>query len=183
MDFNQVTIIGSGLVGVSWAIIFARSKFKVCVFDTDTTKFDSLFGNLRIKLGMLSKYNLCQEENIEEIISRVSVHTNIEESLKNSFYVQECVPEILSLKKDTFSQLDLLAHSEAIIASSSSNIPASQFTENLKFRNRCIVVHPINPPHIIPLVEIVPSPWTMNDIIKNTQDLMKKNWTKTSYIK
>jgi len=71
-----------------------------------------------------------------------------------------------------FAQLDEIVSPQTILASSTSSIPASQFTQNLRYRNRCLVAHPINPPHVIPLVEIIPAPWTDPAVVTKTRDLM-----------
>lgn len=173
MNLNQVTIIGSGMVGCCWAIIFARAKYDVCMFDTDSSKTDGVYKTVESKLETLQKHNLL-EESIETIVRRIVGSNDLSEAVKASFYVQECIPEELSLKKDIFAKLDALALPEAILASSTSNIPASQFTENLQSRNRCLIVHPINPPHIIPLVEIIPSPWTSSSVTEDAKKLMIK---------
>jgi 3-hydroxyacyl-CoA dehydrogenase len=65
-----------------------------------------------------------------------------------------------------------LARSDAVIASSTSGLPASSFTGEIVGRERCLIAHPINPPHLIPLVEIVPAPWTAPDVVQRTHALM-----------
>jgi len=82
------------------------------------------------------------------------------------------VPEVLEIKIEVFSQLDALISPDVILASSTSTIPPSKFTENLKHRSRCLVAHPINPPHIIPAVEVVPSPWTNPDVVSTVRELL-----------
>jgi L-gulonate 3-dehydrogenase len=174
MNSNQVTIIGSGMVGCCWAIIFARAKFNVCMFDTDPSKkTDAVLKIVESKLDTLKKHNLL-EESIEDILARIVGSSDLAEAVKTAYYIQECIPEDLSLKKDIFAKLDALVLPEAILASSTSNIPASQFTESLQSRNRCLIVHPINPPHIIPLVEIIPSPWTSSSVTESVRNLMIK---------
>jgi 3-hydroxyacyl-CoA dehydrogenase len=79
--------------------------------------------------------------------------------------VQESLPESIETKRSIFSELDRLAAPEAILASSTSTIVASLFTQNLKRRHRCLVAHPVNPPHLIPLVELVGAPWTAPEIV------------------
>jgi 3-hydroxyacyl-CoA dehydrogenase len=174
MNLNQVTIIGSGMVGCCWAIIFARAKYNVCMFDTDPSKkLDAVLKTVEAKLETLKKHNLL-EESIADILGRIVGSANLADAVAASFYVQECIPEELALKKDIFGKLDAFALPEAMLASSTSNIPASQFTEDLHCRNRCLIVHPINPPHIIPLVEIIPSPWTTAGVTETVRNLMIK---------
>jgi 3-hydroxyacyl-CoA dehydrogenase len=79
--------------------------------------------------------------------------------------VQESTPEQLDAKRAVFAQLDSLAAPDTILASSTSAIVPSLFTETLKGRHRCLVAHPVNPPHLVPLVELVGAPWTANDTV------------------
>jgi 3-hydroxyacyl-CoA dehydrogenase len=172
MNSNQVTLVGSGIVGCSWAIIFAKAKFNVRIFDLDQSKIATLLDSAKQKLEMLDKYNLLQE-SVASILDRVVGFSDMSEALAHSFYVQECIPEVLELKLDLFAQLDQLAHPDAILASSSSNMPSSAFCQGLSVgRARCLVVHPINPPHLIPLVEIVPSEWTKAEVVASVRALM-----------
>jgi len=87
-------------------------------------------------------------------------------------HAQECVPESLDAKKAVFAQLDAAAPLHTVLGSSTSNIPSSHFTADLKGRHRCLVTHPVNPPYLIPLVEIVPAPWTSPELVAQTKGLM-----------
>ena len=79
-------------------------------------------------------------------------------------WVQENLPETLEVKREVFALLDRHAPPEAVLASSTSAIPASQFTEALAGRARCLVAHPVNPPHLVPVVELCGAPWTAPDV-------------------
>jgi 3-hydroxyacyl-CoA dehydrogenase len=94
------------------------------------------------------------------------------EALAGAAYVQENSPERVEVKIPLFQQLDELAAPETVIASSTSGIPASAFTENLKGRARCLVAHPVNPPYLVPLVEICPAPWTSAEAVAKTREIM-----------
>jgi 3-hydroxyacyl-CoA dehydrogenase len=96
----------------------------------------------------------------------------IEEAAAGASFVQESGPEKLEIKKDLFAKLDAAAPQDAVLASSSSAITPSQFTENLKGRGRCLVNHPINPPYLVPAVELVPSPWTTPATVENARKTM-----------
>jgi L-gulonate 3-dehydrogenase len=85
--------------------------------------------------------------------------------------VQENVPEELGAKRTIFADLDRLAPADAILASSTSAIVASLFTEELGGRHRCLVAHPVNPPHLVPLVELVGSPWTAPGTIARAKEI------------
>ncbi|XP_078319843.1 lambda-crystallin homolog isoform X2 [Crassostrea virginica] len=104
----------------------------------------------------------------------VSFTSSLEECLAGDIYAQECVPENLELKKKVFSQIDKIIDGSTIVASSSSCLPSSSFTENLKNKNNMLVAHPINPPYFVPLVELVPAPWTRREVLATVRELMER---------
>ena len=92
-------------------------------------------------------------------------------ALEGADLVQENTPETLEAKLAIFAELDKLALPDAILASSSSAIVASRFTDKLAGRHRCLIAHPVNPPHLIPLVELVGAPWTSPETIERARQI------------
>ena len=88
--------------------------------------------------------------------------------------MQENGPERVADKQALFAELDRAAPPDAVLASSSSGIPASAFTENLPGRARCLIAHPVNPPYLVPLVELCPAPWTDPEVVERTRALMAR---------
>lgn len=107
-----------------------------------------------------------------EIMARISPAPTLEEALSEAARVQENTPELLSTKVSVFKRLDDMALPDAVLASSTSALPPSRLTENLKGRGRCIVVHPINPPYLIPAAEVAPAPWTSAETLERTRKLL-----------
>ncbi|MGN6629976.1 MAG: 3-hydroxyacyl-CoA dehydrogenase NAD-binding domain-containing protein, partial [Candidatus Nitrosocosmicus sp.] len=99
---------------------------------------------------------------------RLTFTSNIEEASSNADFIQESAPENLDLKIKLFSEIDNVAPSNSIIASSSSNITMSLIQSGCKHPERCVIGHPFNPPHIIPLVEVVGGNKTSNESIQQT---------------
>ncbi len=93
------------------------------------------------------------------------------DALDGASFVQENTPETLDAKLAIFAELDRLAAPDATLASSSSSIVASLFTENLKGRQRCLIAHPVNPPHLVPVVELVGSPWTTPEVVAKAKTI------------
>jgi L-gulonate 3-dehydrogenase len=104
---------------------------------------------------------------------RIGYATGLTEALDGATYVQESTPERVEVKREVFSELDRLAAPDAVLASSTTGIPPSSFTEHLAGRQRCLVAHPINPPFVTPLVEVCPAPWTDAGAIERTLALMR----------
>jgi len=157
---KRVALVGAGVVGSSWSLVFARAGFEVAVYDADPRSAVHAKEFLVKALGDLAGLGLGLAEGPEAIAARVKPTARLEDALDGVSYVQESAPERVEIKIELYKTLDRIAPSETILASSTSGLPASAFTERLKHRARCLVVHPINPPHLVPLVEIVPAPWT-----------------------
>lgn len=168
---GTVAIIGAGLIGRAWAAIFARAGWQVRVTDpareTRATARDMILDELR----NLARFNLAADP--DAIISRVTVCATNAEALAGASFVQENGPEDLATKTALFAELDALAAPDAIIASSTSAIVASLFTQALPGRGRCLVGHPVNPPHLIPLVEICGAPWTAAETIDRARQIYR----------
>jgi 3-hydroxyacyl-CoA dehydrogenase len=105
---------------------------------------------------------------------RVRAASSLAEALSGASFVQENTPETLEAKRAIFAELDRLAARDAILASSTSTIVASRFTEDLPGRHRCLVAHPVNPPHLVPVVELVGAPWTEPDILARAKSIYEQ---------
>ena len=159
---NPVAIIGAGSIGVAFALVFARAGLPVRVQDPDPARRAAVRGEVLARLHDLLSHDLL-EEAPDLIAARVSVTADLAEAVDQAQHVQECAPERLPLKQALFAELDRLAPPSVVLASSSSFLPASAFAAELPGRGRCLVAHPGNPPYLIPVIEIVPAPFTEDD--------------------
>jgi 3-hydroxyacyl-CoA dehydrogenase len=98
----------------------------------------------------------------------------VKEALDGVAFVQESGPELVEQKKIIWTELDKLAPADAVLASSTSAITASRFTETLPGRARCLVGHPVNPPHLVPLVELCGAPWTSPETIDRARNIYRE---------
>jgi L-gulonate 3-dehydrogenase len=155
-------IIGSGSIGLGWAIVFARAGSKVAVYDIEQSALDRFSDQLARRLDLLAE-NEMLEENPQEIASRITTTLDLEGAVKNADYVQECGPENIDLKVNIFAQLMKFTAPSTILASSSSAITPSRIAEGLASNERCLVVHPGNPPYLIAIAEVVPAKFTSAD--------------------
>jgi 3-hydroxyacyl-CoA dehydrogenase len=169
---TNVGIIGSGLIGRAWAIVFARGGCNVRLADASKSQAEQALGIIRTGLDDLDKAGLLTEPP-DVILARIGVADGVGEAVAEADYVQENLPEQLDLKRAIFAELDRLAPAHAVLASSTSAIPGSDFTEQLAGRGRCLVVHPVNPPHLLPLVELCRTPWTTDDAVARASTLME----------
>src|SRR5690606_11389971 len=139
---RTVSIIGCGLIGRAWTIVFARAGLEVRIWDADPATLEGAMETLR---------TACVEAGDDPAnLARVTVAADMASALEGSEWVQENGPERIDIKRRIYADLDRLAAPETILASSSSALVASQFAEGLEGRHRILVAHPVNPPHVIP---------------------------------
>jgi L-gulonate 3-dehydrogenase len=169
---RRVAIVGSGLIGRSWAIVFARGGFDVALYDGAAGVAAAARGLVADGLEELVPHGLL--DDAAAAARRVRVATDLADALAGADFVQESVPEQLEAKRAIFAELDRLAAPDAILASSTSTIVASAFTENLAGRHRCLVAHPVNPPHLVPVVELVGAPWTSPDVVARAKAIYEQ---------
>jgi len=169
---SKISIIGSGFIGRAWAISFARSGYDVVIWDLDTEASVMALSYIKGVLGDLEQNDLLKGNTPGEVLSHLSTTDDMKIALQGAVHVQENTPEDVQIKKQVFAKLDALAPKNAIIASSTSGILPSKFTEELEGRGRCLVVHPINPPYLVPAAEVVPAPWTTQKTMDQTKELL-----------
>ncbi|MDO9059215.1 MAG: 3-hydroxyacyl-CoA dehydrogenase [Bradyrhizobium sp.] len=168
---RNVAIVGSGLIGRAWATIFARAGWNVRLNDPHIPTLKAAPRLIRDELHALARHGLCSDP--DGAVARVSIAASLQEALLGVEFVQENGPEILEDKKTIFAQLDRLAPPNALLVSSTSAITASRFTQALPGRARCLVGHPVNPPHLVPLVELCGAPWTSPDAIDRARTIYR----------
>ena len=170
-DQQRVAIVGSGLIGCAWAVIFARAGWRVRLTDPHAPTLDAAPARILAELQAFARHGLADDP--QGAAARVSVSPNLAEAVHDAAFVQENGPEKIDDKLAIFAELDRLAPRDAILASSTSAIVASRFTEKLPGRERCLVGHPVNPPHLVPLVELCGAPWTSPQTIARAREVYR----------
>ena len=172
-DPSIIAVVGSGLVGRGWALVFARAGCTVRLWDADPGQAARAVRGIEAELDGLAELGLAGDGPPPDVLGRIAVAPTLDAALDGAAHVQECTPEVLETKRAVFAQLDAAAARDTVLASSTSGIRASLFSEPLPGRDRCLVAHPLNPPHLIPLVELVPAPWTDPAVVDRTRALME----------
>jgi L-gulonate 3-dehydrogenase len=162
-----IAIVGAGLIGRSWAIVFARAKWDVRLSDPSSDALEAAPKLVREGLDELAAAGIVDDP--AAAAARVSTASSLAEAVRGVDLVQENGPERVEDKRRIFSELDAAAPRDAILASSTSAIVASKFTEDLPGRERCLVAHPVNPPHLVPIVELCGAPWTSPEVISRAR--------------
>ena len=168
---GRAGIVGAGLIGRAWAQVFARAGWDVVVWDPEARAREGALELIERALRESAKYGLVDEP--AEAAKRVRVVATLGEAVREAEYVQESGPERVDLKRETFARLDAAAPTETILASSTSAIVPSKFTEQLAGRARCVVAHPVNPPHLVPVVEVCGAPWTSPETKQRAIEILR----------
>ncbi|CAL1539451.1 unnamed protein product [Lymnaea stagnalis] len=171
---EKIAIVGSGLIGQFWAMIFSSGGHKVTIYDIYPEQVSKALQNIAANLALYEKQGCLRGQiNAEQQTCLISGSNDLQECLKGAVYVQECVPESADLKRKVFEQMDPFITSEMVVATSSSCIGVSQFVGGMANKHRTLVAHPVNPPYFVPLVEIVPGPWTLPEVTAKTRALLE----------
>ena len=168
---GKVAIVGTGLVGSGWAIVFARAGHPVSLWDGTPDAAARAIDTIRLRLDDLRSAGLVKDA--AAIAHRITVARDLADALDGAIYVQESVWERVDVKTDVMRTIDAVIGPETSVGSSSSGLPASLYTEALGCRERCLVAHPVNPPYLAPIVELVPAPWTAPSTMTIVRALME----------
>lgn len=159
----SAAIVGAGSIGIAFAVVFARAGCQVRLFDASPERRKAVRVEIRSRLHDLESFRLL-ETSVTATEERVQIVASLDELVRGADLIQECVPEQLELKQQIFSELLVASGPDAIIASSSSFIAMSRIVDgSLPGHARCLVLHPENPPHLIPVIEVVPAAFTSTD--------------------
>ena len=169
---GPVAIVGTGLVGGGWAIVFARGGLEVRLFDAAPGAAVHAQSVIAARLADLHAAGLVEDP--DAIARRIAIAGSLAEALDGASYVQESVAERLEVKCAVLREIDAVIGPDTCVGSSSSGIAASLFTAEIACRARCLVAHPVNPPYLAPIVELVPAPWTAPQTLHSVCVLMER---------
>ncbi|HLU03751.1 MAG TPA: 3-hydroxyacyl-CoA dehydrogenase NAD-binding domain-containing protein, partial [Advenella sp.] len=169
-NIKTIAIIGAGTIGSSWAALFLAHGYHVVVSDpapdveaNTRTLIDSAWQTLR-ELGKVKN---------ESFLHNLHFEADLHKALENVDFVQENAPEREDFKISLFAKMDALLPEHVIISSSSSGLLVSRMQSQCRYPQRCVLGHPFNPPHVIPLVEVVGGEQTSEDTIERTLDFYR----------
>jgi 3-hydroxyacyl-CoA dehydrogenase len=164
-----VGLVGVGLIGRAWANVFSRAGWKVRLWDPDPAALARAPGLIAQSLHDVARHGLTKDPvAAAELVEPVA---SLEDAVKSTELTIESGPERVEVKIELFERLDQAAAPGTILASSSSAIVTSRFAENLKGRHRCLVAHPVNPPHVVPIVELSGASWTSPEAVAKAREI------------
>jgi 3-hydroxyacyl-CoA dehydrogenase len=157
--FETVALVGAGVIGRGWIRAFAP-RCRVRIYDPDPAQSAAALRWLDEDLAADRAHGFITGGDGDKVRERVERTTDLGAALENCDWVQESAPERLDIKRALFAELDRRAQQDAILASSTSALDPAALFGDIPGERRCLVAHPFNPPHVIPVVEVLPSPAT-----------------------
>jgi len=156
MHVDSIAIIGTGVIGSSWAAFYAAKGFQVKMWDVDAAVRQKGHQQTVEIIRLLQAQGILSVDETDKSISRIVMAGELEQAVENVQLVQESVAENYEVKQQVFKALDACTEANVILASSSSGLLMTEIQKVTRHPGRCLITHPFNPPHLIPLVELVP---------------------------
>ncbi|MCP9482771.1 3-hydroxyacyl-CoA dehydrogenase NAD-binding domain-containing protein [Shimia sp. CNT1-13L.2] len=165
MDFQHTACLGGGVIGASWAALFLASGRSVALFDPASDVEKSVRAYIDRAWPTLTEMGLTDHGTPDAI----TFHPSAAEAVAGAKFVQENVPERLPIKHATFAEIEPALDADAIVASSASGLMLSQMQGGWQTPDRFVLGHPFNPPHLIPLVEVLGNEKTAKGVVEEAQ--------------
>ncbi len=165
---QQIALIGAGLMGHGIALTMARAGQYVALCDPNKEVLSSAPDRMRHSMSAMGDSAL----EIAKALKMIELFDSTEAAVCKADVVFECAPEKMELKQRIFSQIEEHAPDHCILASNTSVMPITEIMSKLRLKNRAIGTHWWNPPHLIPLVEVVKTQWTDDHVAQTVFDLL-----------
>jgi len=169
MDSKKIAMIGAGLMGHGIALIMARAGHHVTLSDPDADMRASLHERVQASMEGLG----ATPDQVQDSLSRITTHDSLGEALEGVEFVFEAAPEKVELKRAIFQEIESHVSESCVLASNTSVIQISSIMSVLKHRERAVGTHWWNPPHQIPLVEVVKTEWSDPDVAMSMMNLLE----------
>ena len=169
-DIRKVACVGAGVIGYSWALYYSLKELSVTVYDLTDEKLQLAKKRIHESLVNLKQNDVVSENEIDEIESRISYTTSMEEAVKDVQFITESGPENYEVKQKMAEEMEKYTSSDTIIASSTSGLLVTEIAKNAKHPERFIGAHPYNPPHLIPLVELTRGEKTDDHVLEVSKE-------------
>lgn len=170
MSNTKMAIFGGGSIGIAFAVVFLREGNDVAIYEPSAERRSLILDEVCARAEQLSAAGLASLTE-EQVQVHLSVGEDLSEVLRGADLVQECIPEQLELKRDLFRQIAEHVDQDVIVASSSSAITASKSMEDTGLIEQGLVAHPGNPPYLLPVIEIVPTPTTNKALVERAIEI------------
>lgn len=165
---RNVAVVGTGVIGRSWIQVFARAGCRVRVYDAEPAQLARALAWFDADVEALRAEGEIDAKEARARRGRVAGAGTLGAALEGAGWVQESGPERLETKRALYAELDRLAPPQAILGSSTSALDMTDIAAGLPGAGRCIVAHPVNPPHVVPVVEVLGGAATAPTVVEAT---------------
>jgi 3-hydroxybutyryl-CoA dehydrogenase len=173
--FQRISLIGLGTMGAGIAQTFAlRGKCDVRCYDLQPQARSSLHRRIRDNLDRMAAAGLARNDEIEPALKRITVCDDEADAAQDAQFIIEAVAEELAVKQGLFARLEKVVDAGAILASNTSTLKMAEMAVRMRRPERAVVAHWFNPPHLVPVVEVVPGPRTAPQIVDATVGLLSR---------
>jgi len=172
-DVKRAVIVGAGTMGHSIAQVFAQAGIEVSLVDLQEDILERANRLIKGNLSTLANHGKVSHEEIPAILNRIHLTTDLASAAEKADFALEAVVEVPEIKREVFQQLNDSCPEGAVLASNTSSLNIFDIVK-VSQPSRLVVAHWFSPPHIIPLVEVVPGPETSAKVLSFTADLMKR---------
>ncbi len=173
MNLNNITVLGSGIMGHGIAQVSATAGYNVVLRDIEQGFLDKAMEKIRWSLDKLATKGKITQQEADSIYSRITPIVNLADAVKNAQLVIEVVPEIMDLKKKVYAELDSVAGKDVVFASNTSTLPITEIANTTSRPDKFIGIHFFNPPQLMKLVEVIPGEKTSHEIVDLTLEYVK----------
>ncbi|MBW2323593.1 MAG: 3-hydroxyacyl-CoA dehydrogenase family protein [Deltaproteobacteria bacterium] len=174
-EFNikKVAIIGAGLMGFGVGVEFARFGYDVSFYNTSEASSKKAMERAKEALGLMAETQLITANEAEAAYGRLRPVWDLEEAAAGADFVHESALEILEVKQDVFAKLDAICPPPAILATNTSGLNIDDIASATKHPERVVAAHYFQPPHFVPLVEVVGGKNTSPEFVEATAQLLR----------
>ena len=173
-DIKVIANLGTGTMGYGIALLYAMNGYEVRMFGRSDESVNRGMTNIKAALEMYKKHDLVTEAEIPEILARITGVTTIKEAVDGCDFVIEAIAEDLEVKRKVWKEIEDYVPSDVIFATSTSGLSPTEIQSVLTHPERLVVAHFWNPPHLVPLVEVVPGEKTSQEVVDVTWKLIEK---------
>lgn len=173
-EIEKIAVVGAGLMGHGIAQSFAQKGYAVTLYDLNRSILEKALSQIRSNLETFVEAGLEAKERMESVLSNIRLSVDLQDAVKDAHFVIEAAPEDLALKIDLFEGFDRYCFNETILASNTSTFPISQIGKKVRGKERLVITHWFNPPHIVPAVEVVAGEKTSVEVTERTLRLLEK---------
>ena len=173
-DIKTIAVLGAGIMGHGIAQTFLMNGFPVRLYDIKESILDNAKAHIAKNLELFHENGLLKKRAIGPALKRLTTTTELRDAVQGSDFIVEAVSENLGLKQDLFQQVESFCREDAIIASNTSSLMMTDIGARVKKRERLVITHWFNPPHIVPTVEVVKGERTSDETVETAVNLLTR---------